>query len=86
MATTDSGCGKEQTIRGLVVECQKAQADIWAQLEKEFDRQPDSECKPTVGMPSRPNVLDEIVDSLKELNEAQKRTISFIVNNISPKL
>jgi len=87
MAITEN-CGtvKEQTIRVLVAECQKAQTEIWTQLEREFDRHPDSECKASTGKPSCPNVLDEIADSLKELNEAQKRTISFIVNNINSKL
>ena len=86
MAISNEGCIKEQTIRGLVVDCQKAQGEIKAQIERNFNRQPKTESKPTPVAPNRPNVLDEITDSLIELNVAQKRSIEFIINNINPKL
>ena len=84
MNNPDSGMVKEQTIRSLLAQCQKAQAEISAQLENNFDRNPKETTKDE-DRPSRPNVLDEIMDSLKDLNEAQIRTIQFLVECVNPK-
>jgi len=75
---------KEQTIKSLLAQCQKAQAEISAQLENNFDRNP-KESAQGEGRPSRPNVLDEIMDSMKDLHEAQLRTIQFLVECVNPK-
>lgn len=76
---------KEQTIRSLVAGCLKAQEDIRAQLEKSFDRNPTdtTQNKPSLW---RPNVLDEIIASLKHLNETQRDTIQFLAECVNPKL
>ena len=81
----DVECTKGQTIRGLLVSCQKEQGTIKELLESNFNRQPQKEEK-CAGMASRPNVLDEIMDGLTELSDAQKRTIEFIKTYINPKL
>ena len=85
MATVDVSCEKAQTIRGLVKECQQAQFETRAQLKSNFARQLPEEPK-RAEVPSRPNVLDDIIASLKELNRAQIATIEFLVSEINPKL
>ena len=87
MDNTDYTVGTEeaQTIRELVINCQKAQEEIEAQLAVNFNRRPDGEEKPT-GSSNYPNVLDEIMDSLKALYNSQCDTIELIKKYINPKL
>ena len=81
----DTGCVKEQTIRELVAQCQKLQAEIQVRLDSNFARKTggDANCKDN---PTLPNVLDEIIRGLNELGIEQKRTLEFITINIEPKL
>jgi len=89
MAVSEGGCVKEQTIRGLLAECRKGQSTIRELLDSNFNRELqenvmcESKCE---GAPFRPNVLDEIMDSLKDLDDAQRGTIEFIKTHINPKL
>jgi len=85
MSTECTSRAKEETIRGLVVDCQKAQAELRDRLDLHFNRNTE-ECVSYTDAPGRTNVLDEIMDSLKGLNESQKSTISFIINCINSKL
>ena len=86
MASLEMACEKQETIRQKLAECGKGQGEIQALLEVNFNRHPDKCEDKDVPKPSRPNVLDEIIDDLTELLVAQKRTIEFLITNVNPKL
>lgn len=85
MAISECGTVKEQTIRDLVHGSRKAQAEITAQLDISFARNPEK-LEPDSGKPSCANVLDEIISDLRDLIDNQRRTIEFIATSINPKL
>lgn len=85
MATSDGGCVKEETVRDLVLNCKAQQGKIQELLNKNFCRQPQKEGE-LKGYKSLPNVLDEIINDLEELNAQQMLTIDFIIRNINLKL
>ena len=75
---------KGQTIRELLAHCVKAQLEIQTELDINFNKAPkDDSCKER---PACPNILDEFIDSLRDLHEKQLNTIRFIGDCINSKL
>ena len=80
-----TGTVKEATILSLSQDIGELLADLHDRLDNRFARNP-QDAKAEGIQPSIPNVLDEIIENLKENETHLSRIISFITSEVLPKI
>ncbi len=85
MASTEGGATKEATILERSHELIKTADDLNQRLENRFSRNP-AVGKDSGEKPQSPNVLDEIIDNLGIAIQRFNGIITFIANEVLPKI